>query len=145
MEFGRLLSAVLICLMQGNFNLYINTRALIENQPGFCGAKKPQQFSSFFFVAHYVHISLFAFVSGCSSVNAQPNNPQPHGSSIFPSHTSFVSRGLKKNPLADENVALVCIDRIHKWRPRNYSFFHVDHPHFKGKITLNFVRANEAS
>ena len=91
----------------------------------------------FFFVPHYVHISLFAFVSGCSSVNAQPL-----GSSIFPSHTSFVSRGLKKNPLADENVALVCIDRIHKWRPRNYSFF------FRLiilKITLNFVRANEAS
>ena len=49
MEFDWLLSAVLICLMQGNFNLYINTRAPIENQPGFCGAKKPQQFSWFFF------------------------------------------------------------------------------------------------
>ena len=97
-------------------------------------------------MAHYAHISLFAFVSGCSTVNAQASNPQPLGSSIFPSHTSFVSRGLKKNPLADENVALVCIDRTHKWRPRNYSFFlYVDHPHFKGKITLNFVRANEAS
>ena len=50
----------------------------------------------FFFVAHYVHISLFAFVSGCSSVNAQPNNPQLLGTNLFPFHTSSVFQGLKK-------------------------------------------------
>ena len=42
------------------------------------------------------------------------------------------------------------IDRIHKWRLRNYSFVFVfiiltSQTHFKAKILLKFVRANEAS
>ena len=64
-------------------NLYINTRFLggwdllsPNREPAWVLWSKETTAIFFgFFVAHYVHISLFAFVSGCSSVNAQPNNP----------------------------------------------------------------------
>ena len=42
-----------------------------------------------------------------------------------------------------KKMSLVDKDRIHKGRPRNYSFVFV--PQLGAKILLNFVRANEAN
>ena len=54
---------------------------------------------------------LFFSASSCSSVHAQPNNPQPLGPNPFPSHTNSFLQGLKKTLSQDDNVAHVWIER----------------------------------
>ena len=71
----------------------------------------------------FVQISLFAFVSGCPSLNAQPNNQQPLGPIHFPFQKSSVFRDLKIL-YGDDNIGYVCVERpfrkVRRLQPRSF-------------------------
>ena len=71
---------------------------LVENY-GSDGTKKPSFFSRNMVGLKSVPFTLvfFLFASRCSSVNAQPNNPQPLGrKQAFPFDTSSVLQGRQR-------------------------------------------------
>ena len=101
MEFGRLLSADLISLMKGNLD--INSRFLggwdlvsPNRKPAWALWSKATTVIFFVFFLSWRIMYTLVYLLLCGVALLLMHNPQPLGSSIFPSPTSFVSRGLKK-------------------------------------------------
>lgn len=92
---------VLICFTQGaapHSNLTLRRlqfREYFDWKSSSDGAKKTLSFSLFsrniiiWIEISFVHISSFVLASGCSSVSARLNNPQPLGPNPFPFSQEF--------------------------------------------------------